>query len=250
MSLKPQKHSEAKTAQSTARRLLSSWDSGRKSAPSRHINPERHLIVTEGTKTEPLYFEAIRKRINDQYHGAWITVEILGAGMNTLSLMELAMSSASNNINIYSHVWLVYDKDSFSANNFNAVALFCKNHSEVETEYHAIWSNESFELWYLLHFQYLQSALRRDMYTKKLTVHLRERNKGRYTKSRPDMFQILESRIDTAINNASKLEVANSGKTPDDSNPGTMMHKLIMHLKPYMSVLTDNLSQVERAAKL
>ena len=31
------------------------------------IRPEYHLIVTEGTETEPQYFEAIRDIINSQY---------------------------------------------------------------------------------------------------------------------------------------------------------------------------------------
>jgi hypothetical protein len=73
------------------------------------------------------------------------------------------------------------------------------------------------------------------MYTETLTAHLLKQNNGRYTKNRSDMFQVLESRIDIAIDHASKLEVVNSGKTPDDSNPGTMMHKLILHLKPYLN---------------
>ena len=31
------------------------------------INPEYHLIVTEGTDTEPNYFEEIRRIINEKY---------------------------------------------------------------------------------------------------------------------------------------------------------------------------------------
>jgi hypothetical protein len=233
MSRKPPKHSEEKAVQSTAKRLLSHWE-GRRKPPSIQINPERHLIVTEGTKTEPLYFEAIRKRVNEKYHGSWILIEILGSGMNTVSLMKLAVATAESNANVYSHVWLVYDKDSFPADNFNTVAAFCQEHSDEETEYHAIWSNESFELWYLLHFQYLQSALHRDMYREKLTNHLLSQNDGCYTKNRADMFHVLESRLTIAIKNAEKLEVFNEGKTPDDSNPGTMVHKLVSHLSPYI----------------
>ena len=193
------------------------------------------MIVTEGARTEPLYFEAIRNRINYQFHGSWISIEILGAGMNTVSLMELAVSATKSSLNAYSHVWLVYDRDSFPADDFNAVAIFCKNCSDEETKYHAIWSNESYELWYLLNFQFLQSALHRDMYTEKLTSHLLAQNDGQYTKSRTYMFQILESRIDMAIDHAKKLEAINGGKTPNYSNPGTMMHKLMLHLKPYLN---------------
>ena len=34
---------------------------------SKKIQPEYHLIVTEGTKTEPEYFNAIKELINHQY---------------------------------------------------------------------------------------------------------------------------------------------------------------------------------------
>lgn len=43
------------------------------------------LIVTEGTETEPQYFEAIRTIINSQYRDK-IQLDIHGAGDNTLSL--------------------------------------------------------------------------------------------------------------------------------------------------------------------
>lgn len=58
-------------------------------------------------------------------------------------------------------VWVVFDKDDF--NDFNeAIAL-------VERKgFMAGWSNGAFELWYLLHFVYLDSAISRTDYITKL----------------------------------------------------------------------------------
>ena len=74
MSLKPPKKSD----------LNKSW---MKPKPDRNlkIQPEYHLIVSEGTNTEPAYFEAIRDIINHQYREK-IQLKIFGEGDNTLRL--------------------------------------------------------------------------------------------------------------------------------------------------------------------
>ncbi len=76
------------------------------------IHPEYHLIVTEGTDTEPAYFGAIRDVINKQYPGK-IQINISGEGDNTISLFEKAKQLVSGSANVYRHVWIVYDTDDF-----------------------------------------------------------------------------------------------------------------------------------------
>ena len=68
--------------------MRASWGKPRAAAPSIKIRPERYLIVTEGTKTEPYYFESFRKRINAGYHGEYVTLRVCGMGDNTVSLMR------------------------------------------------------------------------------------------------------------------------------------------------------------------
>ena len=53
------------------------------------IRPEYHLIVTEGTDTEPAYFGAIQEIINKQYPEK-IQLKVFGLGDNTVSLFEKA----------------------------------------------------------------------------------------------------------------------------------------------------------------
>lgn len=56
MSLKPPKKSD----------LNKSWMKSRRDKPKK-IQPEYHLIVTEGTDTEPAYFGAMKDIINKTY---------------------------------------------------------------------------------------------------------------------------------------------------------------------------------------
>ena len=69
MSLKPPKHSEMK------------WPDKRESK-KRKISLDYNLIVTEGTKTEPQYFEALKENINRNERNR-IQLEIIGSGKNT-----------------------------------------------------------------------------------------------------------------------------------------------------------------------
>lgn len=187
MSLKPLKKSD----------LEKDWMKTRRDKAIR-IQPEYHLIVTEGTKTEPQYFQAVRDIINRQYRGK-IQLDIFGEGDNTLSLFEKAKSRVSQNANGYKHVWIVYDTDDFPADHINRTAELCAQNSTDDIQYHAIWSNQCIELWYLLHFGYFHSDIHRQGYWPKLTEWLKNIEAGAYTKGRPDMYKILKPYMETAI---------------------------------------------------
>lgn len=197
------------------------------------IQPEYHLIVTEGTETEPAYFKSIKEIINRQYKDK-INLEIHGEGTNTLQLLEKAKTRARNNPNLYRHVWIVYDTDDFPAEHIDKTADLCHEYTTDETEYHAIWSNQCIELWFLLHFSYLHSDLNRREYWPKLTDRLESIGEGKYTKGRTDMYHVLCPYIDIAIANAKKLAEINEGRPPSKSAPGTKIYELIEKLKPYL----------------
>jgi len=198
------------------------------------IQPEYHLIVTEGTKTEPSYFKAMSTIINHNYP-AKVQVRVEGKGDNTLNLYAKAKELATQSINGYRHVWIVYDTDDYPASHIDETERLCKIESNNEITYHAIWSNQCVELWFLLHFNFIQSDLNRSEYWPKLTQILKSLKKGEYHKNRDDMYHILYPYMNTAIINAKKLETINEEKKPSNSAPGTMIHKLIEKLKPYLT---------------
>ena len=224
MSLKPVKKSDQNK----------SWMQPRRDR-RKMIQPEYHLIVTEGTETEPPYFNAMGTVINNNYPDK-INIKVVGKGDNTLSLYSKAKNLAAKSVNGYRHVWVVYDTDDFPASHIDETARLCEVDSNDETTYHAIWSNQCVELWFLLHFSFMQSDLHRSEYWPKLTERLKSLGEGEYRKNRDDMYRILYPYMNDAIVNAQKLEEINEGKTPSKSAPGTMIYKLVVKLKPYLTV--------------
>ena len=227
MSLKPTKKSD----------LNKDWLRGRDARAKKvRMNPEYQLIVTEGIKTEPKYFKAIRDEINREFKDR-ISLDIEGIGDSTVNLFYRAKGIVEKSRNGYKHVWIVYDTDDFPPEHINQTVELCKSESKQETEYHAIWSNQCIELWFLLHFAYYQSDIHRSEYWPKLTEYLMQMHAGAYKKNRDDMYEFLKPNIDQAIRNAKKLAKVNTGKTPALSAPGTMVYEIIEKLKPYLKTV-------------
>ncbi len=183
------------------------------------------LIVCEGEKTEPNYFEAIKKSRYTEV----LEVQVKGEGRSTVSLVKKAIEIRDKGIKTYDRVWAVFDKDSFTDFN-DAIKLAKKN------KIHAAWSNESFELWYCLHFNYLNTAVSRSQYIDILEKEIRKRTNNkeyRYKKNDPNMYSLLKGigNEDQAIKNAKKLETAFEGDSNfENHNPCTMVYKLVEEL--------------------
>ena len=127
----------------------------------------RFLIVCEGERTEPNYF---RELVKDKYSEVR-SEDIIGEGRSTCALVkkteEVKERLEHQRQLKFDRVGVVFDKDDF--NDFNeAIALAEKN------GFMAAWSNEAFELWYLLHFVYLDAAISRADYIKKLENEIRK----------------------------------------------------------------------------
>ena len=177
------------------------------------------LIVCEGEKTEPNYFRSFN------LPSAPI---IEGTGKNTLSLVEEAIEIRDKkqkelNREVDS-TWCVFDKDSFPDDNFtNAIDKARANKVQVA------YSNESFELWYLLHYHYVDTAFNRQDLIKKLTNCLGQK----YMKNDCGMYAKLLDKQEAAIINAKKLlafHKENGNILPQDSNPSTTVYKLVEFL--------------------
>lgn len=79
---------------------------------------QRILIVCEGEKTEPNYFEAIRRRLPRHV----VTLHIEGLGANTLSLVRKAQEIRGQYSRMdppLDQVWAVFDRDSFPPDDFD-----------------------------------------------------------------------------------------------------------------------------------
>jgi hypothetical protein len=188
------------------------------------------LIVCEGTKTEPNYFNGLKKCLLPGV----VDVEIIGTGHNTMTVIEDAQSVRRRREEFsgrtFDEVWAVFDRDCFPPEHFNnaiskgqAVKIYCA------------WTNKAFELWYLLHFDLYENGMSRADYKGKLDsqLSLKMGQSYRYHKNSKDMFQVLSEHGDVkqAIIRARQLETVFVGRTDyANHNPSTKVYELVEEL--------------------
>lgn len=189
--------------------------------------PSSYLIASEGTKTEVFYFEEFKKEINTKYNGSIesYVIEIKGIGKETIRVIEEINEFTRYSPIIYENIWAVFDKDDFPEADFDNAISKAEN-----TGIKVAWSNECFELWYLLHFSYCQSALKRNEIERKLNAEFIKlgKNSG-YDKVDPENYHYLKPLTSTAIRNANKL-LENMDAAPSKTNPATKVHLLVIEL--------------------
>ena len=184
--------------------------------PSRKPNP-LVLIVCEGGETEPNYFTSIRqeKRLSG------IIVKIVGTGSASKKLIEIARDLVSKEK--YESVWCVFD---------------CDDHQEIpqafemakKNGFRIAFSNPSFELWYLLHFEYYSANIHRKKVKHKLNGHIKNNYNREYKKSM-DMYPLILENQPEAIERARKLRQFHDDNNRDErDNPSTSVDLLIEYL--------------------
>ena len=187
---------------------------GRRLTETRDVR-QRFLIVCEGEKTEPNYFRSFRV--------PKLVVDVKGLGVSPRQLVEEALMLREEDE--YDQVWCVFDRDDCNAAEFNG-AIQRASSQKVRIAY----SNQAFELWYLLHFDFHNTSIPRKDYGKKLSKLL-----GRpYRKNDPDIYDQLYLRQDSAIRNAERLLKRGSTSTPADADPSTKVHILVRELKLFL----------------
>lgn len=189
----------------------------------------RFLIVCEGTKTEPKYFEALV----DNCYSKVREVKVEGEGMATVKLVERTLEIKNElelrNAMTFDRVWVVFDKDDFE--DFNEAIAKAK-----KLGFKTAWTNEAFELWYFLHFEYLDTGISRDDYIKKLELALQKKtgdDEFTYKKGDPGNYQLLQQygREDLAKRYAQRLRKMFTGRDYASHKPCTMVDLLVKELE-------------------
>lgn len=196
-----------------------------------------YLIVTEGECTEPYYFNGLKRRILESIGG---TVEVLevpeihihGEGASTEKLIEITEEHVNKANIIFQNIWVIFDKDDFL--DFDEAIK-----TGERKGYKIGWSNQSFEYWLFLHFNYSDSNLHRHEWNEKLDDLFKEYglSENGYQKNYEDLYDMLDSfgGVDTAIKNAKRRmsEFAESD-VPSEFAPGTTVHILVEELRKYL----------------
>lgn len=179
------------------------------------------LIVTEG-KTEKEYFDEYNRKPE-------LKVLTHDAGDNKRSLVEKAIAHRDElilqgKLDPEDRVWVVFDRDiditnNVDKDNFNQALQIAEN-SKINVAY----SNDSFELWFLVHYREVSSALHRKDINVKLSAHLGSSYKKGQGKA---MYNLLKSNRSEALRRAAKMHKDMDGVPPADANPSTTVHLLI-----------------------
>ena len=202
-------------------------DKKRKVATRRvHLN---YLIVCEGEQTEPNYFKALVGGRNSRV----LSVDVLGMGESTCRLVRTAIEERDKSPIEYDRVWAVFDKDDFI--DFNEAIELAQSYN-----INAAWSNESFELWYYLHFQYLDTPITRTQYIEAINREIRKfAPEYSYAKNDKASFTILcrYGNLEMAIRHAERLEAFYHDTNYANHKPCTKVHHLVLELLNPESVL-------------
>jgi hypothetical protein len=180
---------------------------------------QRFLIVCEGTQTEPNYFRSFRISTRPKV----VSIEVKGIGKNPTAVVGEAIKLRTQGE--YEQVWCVFDCDEFSEADITT-ALQTAERENIQVAY----SNEGFEVWYLLHFNYYNTPLSRKSYAAKLSKLLG----FVYRKNHPSLYEVLRAKQPNAITHARRLLNEYQPHTPYKNNPCTTVFRLVEKLNEFV----------------
>jgi hypothetical protein len=193
----------------------------------------RILIVTEGSKTEPMYLEEIRAA--HRLHSANVAVQPGQLGTAPIQVVLYAQQLFEEGDlhkgirpKSFDQVYAVFDRDDHDSYS-NALTLAqaldgkLRNDDRQPVSFKAIASIPSFELWLLLHYEDIQAPIHRDEVMARLKQHI-----PGYEKGAGGAFATTRDRLEAATQRAQALAVKFNAYT--DPEPFTALHELVMRL--------------------
>lgn len=185
------------------------------------------LIVGEG-QTEKLYFES--------FPVLTLSVEVVDLkGQAKLKLIESTTSIIKNSAIKYDEIWCVFDMDVKQGEQEFADFDNAVNQGK-SLGYHIAYSNDSFELWFYLHFHFTEQKNLRTFYYKFLGTQWNlnyEKDGKAYTYCK-SIYSKLENdenaSQEKAVVNAEKLFKKQADLPYHQQNPVTLVYQLVNYL--------------------
>ena len=206
------------------------------------------IIACEDSVSSPTYFQMIVDKLIEKKRITQDSFVIAKHNhtnpIGVLSDLKAYTDENGKTYKDFDHKWIVIDRDRERVNggghkkeDFNNAlqnAKSKKSNLNIDVGY----SNDSFELWYLLHFEYRNTAISRDDIVKQVIKKLKEKEAHKFSKLNKDnikqenytksIFETLKPLQDVAIRNAKKLlESYGKGHNPESDNPSTRVHLLV-----------------------
>lgn len=194
---------------------------------------DRILIVCEGSKTEPQYFDEIRSFY--RIHTANVQVQHSQFGTQPLQVVEYAEelfvagdTARAIQPRAFEQVYAVFDRDDHTTYNLalakaDALKNSLRNSLGQKVLFKAMPSVPCFELWLLLHFEDVLAPIHREDVYARLRRHLPD-----YDKGQTGYFQRTRDKIPDAAARANHLTSCNSAD--DGLEPFTELHSLVQLL--------------------
>lgn len=192
------------------------------------------LIICEGENTEPLYFKS--------FPLGNATVDCYGLGRSKTALVNHVVENVIHDrSNAGKEIWVVFDFDikpdqqEQQKEDYNQAIELAKKHG-IKVAY----SNDAFELWFLLHYQPLDAQWTRHQYYQKLSEYWGcnyEKEAKHHNFCRKIYQQLLDdskSSQNEALSRAAKLMSAQNELAYADQNPCTTVYKLVAELNEYL----------------
>lgn len=203
------------------------------------------IIACEDEASAPAYFKALVSQLKE-FRKITPDSFVIAKHTNTHptgileDLVKHKCKSSGKDYKDFRHRWIVIDRDNervdgggHSTEDFNNALT-----KAIKLKVKVAYSNDAFELWYLLHFHYVDSAIARDDLLTKVIEKLQALNVPKFAQLNKNtikqadvtkhIFEELYPLQGTAIDNANKL-MAFHGEchNPESDNPSTTVHKLV-----------------------
>lgn len=186
---------------------------------------ETLIIACEDSLSAPLYFNAIFNDLK-RNHAIAASSLIIAKHKHTDPCGVLQDLQNHQGYDEFDHQWIVIDRDEERTNsgghtleNFKQ-AITTAASKGIKVAY----SNPCFEIWYLLHFEYRNTAIDRDDLVEKLEFNYQ------YAKNKLFAIVLNQNLQIIAIKNSQKLHNANQSAT---DNPNTTVHELVKLLNGF-----------------
>lgn len=192
---------------------------------ARRASHDRILIVSEGSKTEPLYFTEIRATY--RLHTANVEVRACELGTAPMQVVQYAKALFEKGdrhrdiqAGAFEQVYAVFDRDEHRTY-FDALQLAdsldgkLRNDARQPVAFRAIASIPSFELWLLLHFEDVRAPTHRKMVMERLKRHI-----PGYEKGADLVFATTRARLDIATERAENLAKRFSARSDPEPYTG------------------------------
>ena len=186
------------------------------------------LIVCEGEKTEPYYFEKLRDELKLSTANIKITPAKSSAPLN---IVNYSLKKFNEENKTYDKIYCVFDRDQHVhyKTALNMIETLRKKKSPIPI--YAITSVPCFEYWILLHFEDTTrpyKAAGKKSAGDQLISAVR-RHLPKYCKGDKDIFESTYKNLNIAIKRAEKIDTLQQKNGTD--NPSTQVYKLVKYLR-------------------